>query len=73
MIIATTHWSAYDELASFGAHPTEQTRNRLRLRGAVQSAAADLRHGRCGPRLGCDPRACHLVEAEDLHGRRLPL
>jgi putative intracellular protease/amidase len=41
---ATTHWSAYDELASYGAHPTEQrvvTAGRI-VTGAGVSAGVDL-------------------------------
>lgn len=41
---ATTHWSAYDELASYGAHPTEQrvvTSGRI-MTGAGVSAGIDL-------------------------------
>jgi putative intracellular protease/amidase len=41
---ATTHWSAYDELASYGAHPTEQrvvTSGRI-VTGAGVSAGIDL-------------------------------
>ena len=41
---ATTHWSAYDELASYGAHPTEQrvvTAGRI-VTGAGVSAGIDL-------------------------------
>jgi transcriptional regulator GlxA family with amidase domain len=41
---ATTHWSAYDELASYGARPTEQrvvTSGRI-VTGAGVSAGIDL-------------------------------
>jgi transcriptional regulator GlxA family with amidase domain len=41
---ATTHWSAYDDLASFGAKPTEQrvvTAGRI-VTGAGVSAGIDL-------------------------------
>lgn len=41
---ATTHWSAYDELASYGAQPTEQrvvTAGRI-VTGAGVSAGIDL-------------------------------
>ncbi len=41
---ATTHWSAYEELASYGAHPTEQrvvTAGRI-VTGAGVSAGIDL-------------------------------
>jgi transcriptional regulator GlxA family with amidase domain len=41
---ATTHWSAYDDLASYGARPTEQrvvTSGRI-VTGAGVSAGIDL-------------------------------
>jgi transcriptional regulator GlxA family with amidase domain len=41
---ATTHWSAYDDLASYGAQPTEQrvvTSGRI-VTGAGVSAGIDL-------------------------------
>ena len=43
-VAATTHWSAYDELASYGAQPTEQrvvTSGRI-MTGAGVSAGIDL-------------------------------
>jgi hypothetical protein len=76
---ATTHWSAYDALASYGAQPTEQrvvTAGRI-MTGAGVSAGIDLaltlgredRRTRSGP----VHSACYRIRSSSPIRRRLPV